>query len=373
MKLLHMAHVRWYNAEAQYALDLASALAERGHEQAVFTQQGSPVAQKAEKAGLKVVEDSGFNAKGPGALKAFPSALALKRLLVSESFDAVLAHRSEGLPLIAWACRAAGTPLVRVRGDMRPARRGFFNRKLYTGWLSGVVASNSWIEGDLKAAFGEGLTVTTIPGGVDVSLFSPEGSRSGLRQELGFGEKDFLVGILGRIGSVKGHDDFIEAARLVAEKRPGVSFVVLVKEPHEHQRVLEERVAAIEALGGRFAFVGHCADLPAVLRDFDLGVVASTGSEANCRVGLEWLASGVPLLGTRIGVLPDIVAEGANGFLAPPSNPSGIADKIIYLSENADVAEAMSKKARESAEKKFSMELLAERHEVFLNSLGIGR
>lgn len=64
MNVLHLAHVRWFNAEAQYALDLAVETARQGHRMSLFCQAGFPAARKGREAGLETVEDSGFNAKG---------------------------------------------------------------------------------------------------------------------------------------------------------------------------------------------------------------------------------------------------------------------------------------------------------------------
>jgi len=108
--------------------------------------------------------------------------------------------------------------------------------------------------------------------------------------------------------------------------------------------------------------VGHQPDLPSVLRSFDIGIVASTASEANCRVGLEWMASGVPLIGTRIGVLPDLVDAGQTGFLVPPRAPEKLAEHIGYLSYDPGMAQLMGSKARHRVLKYFTIGICAEKH-----------
>jgi len=366
MRVLHLAHVRWYNAEAQYALDLAREMKRQGHGVAFLGQTGSPAVAKAAAAGLETLEEDGFNAKGLGALRAFPAARRLAVLLRGRCFDAVEVHRPEGLPLIAWACRRAGVLGVRVRGDMRPVRVDPLNRWLYRRGLGGVVASNRSIEADLRRRLGPGLRVTTIHGGVDPAEFTPVGEVPDLRGELGLLPGAFLVGILGRLGEVKGHDHFLEAARRVLAAGAPVAFVVLAKEVAGGAAELRARVDADPLLRGRVAFLGHRPDLPAVLRAFDLGVVASTGSEANCRVGLEWMASGVPLVATRIGVLPDLVEEGVTGFLVPPGDPSSLGEKIVYLAHHPAEARSLGRGARAAVLEHFTLERCARAHASFL-------
>ncbi len=365
-RVLHMAHVRWFNAEAQYALDLAAEMRRQGVETVYLAQSGSPAAERAREMGVPVVEEAGFNAKGLRAATALAAAARLRQLLRWGGFDAVEVHRPEGLPLIAWACRRAGVPVVRVRGDMRPVRADPLNRRVYTRLLRGVVASNTAIERHLRQRLGPGLRVTTIHGGVDPARFTPHGPVADVRTELGFPPGAFLVGILGRLGRVKGHDDFLAAAREATRQAPDARYAVLVKEPGTREAELRRQVASDPVLRGRVGFLGHRQDLPAVLRAFDLAVVASIGSEANCRVGLEWMASGVPLLATRVGVLPDLVEPGRTGFLVPPAEPSALAAKIVYLAARRSEARMMGDAARRRVLDRFTLERCAGLHLSFL-------
>ncbi|MDF1554280.1 MAG: glycosyltransferase family 4 protein [Deferrisomatales bacterium] len=368
-RVLHMAHIRWFNAEAQYALDLALEMQRGGVHVVFFGQTGSPGVARARRAGLEVAEEAGFNGKGLGALRAVPAAVRLLRRLRRQRFDAVEVHRSEALPLVALACRLAGVPVVRVRGDMRPVRADPLNRFLYRSVLSGVVASNDAIAGDLKRRFRLGSRVRTIHGGVNEQVFCPEGPRADVRTELGFPQDAFLVGILGRIGSIKGHGDFLTAARQVSQERNELRFVILDKSQEPGGDVLRAQVASDTLLRGRVGFLGHQEDLPVVLRAFDLGVVASVGSEANCRVGLEWMACGVPLLATRIGVLPDLVEEAQTGYLVPPASASALAEKIVYLARQPAEVRRLGSAARRRVLERFTLAHCAAAHEAFIREL----
>ena len=369
LRVLHMAHVRWFNAEAQYALDLAQEMARRGNRVAFLTQAGSPAADRAREAGLETIEEGGFSAKGVGAVAAVPAALRLSRLLRSGGFDAVEVHRPDGLPLIAWACHRAGVPVVRVRGDMRPVRSDPVNRFLYRRVLAGVVASNTAIERSLRERLGRVRRLVTVQGGVDPEVFTPSGGKADPRAELGLPGGAFLVGILGRLSLVKGHSDFLEAARLALRAGADAAFVILSKEPSPREAELRREVDSDPLLAGRVGFLGHRDDLPAVLRSFDAGVVASTGSEANCRVGLEWMASGVALVATRVGVLPDLVAERESGFLVPPGDPSSLAEKIVYLARHRPECRRLGEGARERVLDRFTLAHCASRHEALLSEI----
>jgi glycosyltransferase involved in cell wall biosynthesis len=366
MKILHVVQIHWYNAEVQYAWDLAEGMRRRGHEVHALTRRDSLSARKARERGLTVHEEDGFNAKGVRFWKALPAAVRFGRLLDRERYDAVVVHRSEGLPLIARACRKRGVCVVRVRGDMRPVRSDPLNRCVYGRLLSGVVASNRAIEAELKKRIGASLRVKTINGGVDPEAFRPDGPRAGLRAALGLSPDAFLVGILGRMAAHKGYADFIDAAREVLAAQPRAAFAILVKGSLPLLPDLAEKIASDPLLGERVKILGHQEDLAAVLRDFDAAVVASTSSEANCRVGLEWMASGVPLVATRVGTLPDMVEEGVTGFLVPPGSPRELAERIAVLSSNPQITKNMGGAARKSVVERFTLDQVAEAHERFL-------
>lgn len=369
LKILHLAHIQWFNAEVQYALDLALEMEKLGHTACFFSKRASLGVERARAVGLPVVEEEGFNAKRLGSWRALPAAWTLHRLLRAERFDIVEAHRSEGLPLIALACRAAGVPVVRVRGDMRPVRRDPLNRLVYTRGLAGIVAANRSVERDLRRRLGPRVRVTTIFGGVDPERFTPAGPRADLRAELGLEPDAFLVGLLGRIGAVKGHADFLAAARTAARAQPRMAFVLLVKGSRDLPPDIAAFIEGDEALRRRVRVLGHREDLPGVLRSFDLGVIASVGSEANCRVGLEWMASGVPLVATRVGVLPDIVVEGRTGLLVPPGAPQSLSEALAALGANRTLTASLGDVARLRVLERFTLARCGAEHVAFLETV----
>lgn len=369
LRILQMAHVRWYNAEAQYAHDLSCECRKRGHKVVFFTQSGSPAAEKARHSGLETYEEGGFNAKGLGAAGIFPALLRLMRLMDEHRFDAVEIHRSEAMALAAAVCRLKGIPVIRVRGDKRPFKKGYFNRFIYGRALSAVVASNYTIEKDLKKRIGPLARVATIHGGVDPDCFTPNGEVVDIRSLCGCPPDAILVGLVGRLGGDKGHLDFVAAADLCISRNDQVHFLVLAKESNPLEEELRRRIDANPRLTSNVTILGHQADLPAVMRAFDVGVVASTASEANCRVGLEWMASGVPLVGTRIGVLPDLIDENKSGFIVPPREPEKLAERIGYLADNPAAARQMGRCSRQRVLEKFSIQGCARKHLKLIREL----
>jgi glycosyltransferase involved in cell wall biosynthesis len=79
-------------------------------------------------------------------------------------------------------------------------------------------------------------------------------------------------------------------------------------------------------------------------------------------VNLEAMASGLPIVASRIGGVPDVVKDGENGLLVPPRDHEALAAAIIYLLENGDVRKKIGENARKKVEN-YSWEKVAEKYE----------
>jgi glycosyltransferase involved in cell wall biosynthesis len=114
-------------------------------------------------------------------------------------------------------------------------------------------------------------------------------------------------------------------------------------------------------------FVSSTGELPGLYR---LATVFVTASEIEVQplVLMEALASGLPVVAARATSIPEIVKDGVNGFLAPPKDTGAMAERILQLIEDPELAIKMGLQGREMAAG-FSMEISVEKHEAFYASL----
>jgi glycosyltransferase involved in cell wall biosynthesis len=166
---------------------------------------------------------------------------------------------------------------------------------------------------------------TVVPLGFDLAPFVAAQSHAGsLRAELGVAAGVPLVGIVGRMVPVKDHATFIDAATLLAARHPDLQLVFVGGGELEPQ--VREALAR-NGLQSRAHLLGWRRDLPRLYADLNV-VALSSINEGTPVTLVEAMAAGVPVAATRVGGVPDLLRDGARGELAPPRDPSALADAI---------------------------------------------
>jgi glycosyltransferase involved in cell wall biosynthesis len=188
--------------------------------------------------------------------------------------------------------------------------------------------------------------VVAVPNGVeevpDAQL--PDGSAD---------EQPPTIGIVGQIGEWKGHDDLIEALRLLVEEGVPVRCAVIGTGDDEYVQSLKQRVRA-SGLEDVVEFRGFVHDTDAIYADLDVCVVPSRFEEPFGLVAAEAGMRGIPVVATRRGGLEGIIQEGETGFLVKAEAPGALAERIQVLLEDPVLRAEFGRKARERIQRKYT-------------------
>src|SRR4029079_17771834 len=193
--------------------------------------------------------------------------------------------------------------------------------------------------------------------GVSISPPITDAARVELRRSLDLPVDHVVVALTGQVAEVKGIWEFLDAARLLVEKGVKATFAVLGDDLKGHgtlRRAMEERVAALD-LASHFRFLGFRPDAPRLIPAFDVITVPSH-IEPLGNATLEAMAAGRPVVGSRVGGIPEMVVDGETGVLVPPQNPAALADAIAPLVRDPALRMRMGAAARQRAATNFSIE-----------------
>lgn len=192
----------------------------------------------------------------------------------------------------------------------------------------------------------------TIYTGIDIAEFSPLIDRSVVRKDLGIDLDVKLIGTVARLSEQKAPSDFIYAAALVHESEPDIHFLWVGDGPLE-----SESRELVQTLGlqDHFHFAGFRSDIPNVLSSFDCFVLSSHWEGFSLAV-LEAMATGLPIVATRVTGADEAIVDGQNGFLVEIGDINGIAAAIKKIADDNQLALDMGALSRKYAEDKFPFE-----------------
>lgn len=208
---------------------------------------------------------------------------------------------------------------------------------------------------DAARALGYAGPATMIANGVDPERFSP--GASPLRRRLGIGGHEVVVLLARRLVDKNGVVWFARALGLLRDR----AFRVVIAGDGPERGSMRAILSATGMLD-RVVFLGAVlnTEMPAIYRAADVSVLPSL-AEATSISGLEAMASGLPLVGTRVGGIPAIIEEGVTGYLVPPCEPEAMAAALGGLIDDADARRRLGAAARRKVEQEFAWPIIVDK------------
>lgn len=261
-------------------------------------------------------------------------------LVRTQAIDVLHAHLSNAHLLAGIIGRITGTPvLATIHGRQLNTIDVEIHRT--TGTHLSVVCKHAYFH-----AMGLGVhpsQLHCIANGVDTQRFAPRSGRNpGLREQWGVPKPAPLVGFVGRLSPEKGPEVFLRVARVMQHVAPDVHFVMVGDGP-----MRPELLRFIEQFGmnDRVHLVGLHDDMPAVYAELDV-LMSTSHTEAMPFALMEAMACGVPVIGTRVGGVPDLIQHGQTGWLISPGADQEAAQRLNHLLSSAAERKRMGRLGR---------------------------
>jgi glycosyltransferase involved in cell wall biosynthesis len=200
--------------------------------------------------------------------------------------------------------------------------------------------------------------IRVIHNGVDINKFKPATDKRKAKAALGFNPDDPAIVSVGRLYARKGLFTLIESMPAVFKRFPNAKFIISGKGQSDEMRKL---IIHAEKLGVKdnIVFTGYYPDkkLPKLYQAADV-FAFSTFYEHHPFAVLEAMATGLPVVTTTVGGIPETIGSGKNGFLVEPFNQAQFSDRILYLLEHPGEAAEMGLKARKTVEERFDWRIV---------------
>ncbi|HYK09550.1 MAG TPA: glycosyltransferase family 4 protein [Gemmatimonadales bacterium] len=190
-----------------------------------------------------------------------------------------------------------------------------------------------------------------IHNGIDPGHFQPRRDTT-LRQALGVGPQEILVGAVGNLRPSKGYDVFLRAAALVAKRDPAYRFVVFGQyDTSDSPPILAFRDQL--GLRERVIFAGYQEDVARAINNLDLFLLTSR-EEGFSLATIEAMACGVPVVVTRSGGPEEIVTADRDGLMIERGSPEAVADAVLRLGKDRALRERLTAAAAVTARERFT-------------------
>ncbi len=250
-------------------------------------------------------------------------------------------------------------------------RRYQYVRRAYRPFVHRYIALSQQIQAYLEQCIGiRSESISQIYNGVDTSKFQIEHGSQRQANDCPFSHPEYwVVGSVGRLEQVKDQLNLARAFVRALEMNPAAKRrmrLAVIGDGTMRERVMD--VVTRAGLASYAWFPGSRTDIPQVLGNLDCFVLPSL-SEGISNTILEAMASGLPIVATRVGGNAELIEDGLSGLLVPPGNSEAMARAILSYFLDPGVARRHGRTARRVVEDRFSLDRMVSEYTAMYESL----
>ncbi len=354
MKILHLLDIPWWSGLSAYAFDTLEAHRHLGHQVQLAAQKDSLPYKKGKELGWKVFPMGGRHL--------FASIFNFFKLLfLRERPDLIIIHTGSAHWIGALLSKIWDIPLIRIRVTSQKLKINWFTLVLYQHCKKIVLASENIRTDCLEQ-------LKNLERDKCITLYP---AVKGQTKNLNHPDAPFKIGMLARLDPVKGHTYFLKAAKIVQERFPNVEFHFAGA---EENIIWGDLLKEIHSLNLNYCFYHGFlreSEVWSYLESCDIGVLSSIGSEEVSRATLEWMAAGKPVVATKVGSITELIQDPLGGFLVPPKDPVSMAQKILEILDNKNLAKKLGAFNLEASKKYYSEISLQQAWDKILSSIRV--
>ena len=296
---------------------------------------------------------------------------ALKLKTCAKNVDLIHVHSGKGHDVLAIAyLLGLKTPSILSRRVDFPVKMSLWASWKYNHPLiKRILCVSDAIREMIRPALKKPSLAVTVHSGVDLERYAGIKASGALRKILDIDEEQVLIGVLAALAPHKDLFTFISSAALLKADGMNASFVIMGE---GNLRTELEAFTKEKGLHNELKMIGFRTDALQLLADMNLFLITSKTEGLGTSI-IDAMASGVPVVATRAGGIPEIVIDGKTGALADVGDPMGLAYQVKKVLADKELQQEFTKNARAHI-KAFSYQRTAEKtkaiYEEVLDSVG---
>ncbi len=352
LRIMHSEAATSFGGQEHRIFKEMVAMREKGHYLEAICQPDAELTTRLREAGFVV-----HTMYMDGVVNISAGIFKIWQILKRGKFDVVNTHSRQDTIIAAPAARLARVPLI-VRTRHLASR---VNSLLTYTWLPHCVTT-------VSQYVRRQLIERGVPAGRVESIYTPvvlhaPVEHSTLREELALDEADIVVGCVAVLRPNKGHRELIAAIAPLMAQHPRLHLVIVGGGSPVYEQLVE--LIGEMKLSSRIHLLGMRRDVPNLLAGFDLFCLP-TRQEAMGTAFVEAAASGLPVIGTDVGGVGEMLVHNQTGILVPLDDLEALRAALAKLIENPQLRVKMGQAGKDRIwnEGIFSTETLANRTEV---------
>lgn len=341
------------------SLETANKIRERGINISILCSKDSRLEEEATNRGFETVPVFGKNKNIPSSI------IELKNYLKDSNIDVIHSNHSHDLWVITPALKLSGSKaklFLTKHMASGVKKTDLFHKYLYKR-VNKVFAISNYIKTSVKNTTPvKDDDIILLPVGIDMKRFDRNKyNPAEIKRSLGLPEDKIIIGIAGRMTPGKGHEEFLEAAKMLNDEFPGKLFFLVIGNASFGEEKYEESIIKLsETLGlQNIKFTGYTAEPEKLMTALDVHSFPSH-DESFGRVLLEAMALGIPTAASGYAGVLDITIENETGLLFEPKNAKSQAESLSKLIADEELRKKFSLNGKNRAEAVFTFDIMTD-------------
>lgn len=361
MNILFANSIEMYGGGEAWMVRTLAALQTRGCNVNILCKHNAEVIPFAVKEGINVLTiDFG------GDFNPF-SIWKIKKILKENKIHLVLNNMDKELRLTGQAAKLCHSPVVISRhGNDYPIKDKFHYRFTYKNLCDGIIANGNPIKNTLIKNINwlPEDKIKVIHNGISIERFEIPPDKK-LKANLEIPEENIIVTFTGRLNIQKGIEYLVEAFVKILEKHKNVT--LLIAGEGDKKESIINKINQLKA-DSNIKLLGFRIDIPQLLSITDIFVLPSLW-EGFPSALIEAMAAGCACITTKRSSMPEIIADGINGFLIEAESSGEIEKSLSALIEDESLRKTISTEAKQTVKMNFTLEKMIDNYQNYFSEL----